>query len=219
MREHGCNVGFAQDPDGDRLVLCDETGTLLSEEMTIALCFDAILAKTPGNIVINLSTSNISEDAAIKHGAKTIRSKVGEANVVSKMRETNAVAAGEGGGGIIWPTVNDTRYGYVGMALILELRATTGKKLSELVATFPKYAMRKEKIAFSGNMNGAYEKLATLFPEARINRDDGIRFDFPNRSWIHVRPSNTEPVVRIIGESLSESDLSLLIKKAMTGFI
>ena len=196
-----CDAGFAQDPDGDRLVLCDETGTVLSEESTLALCFEAILRKTPGDTVINLSTSNRSEDVTRKFGGTAWRSKVGEAHVVEAIAGTGAVAGGEGGGGVIWPAVNLARDSFVGIALILELMAQTGKKLSALATALPAYGMVKEKIAFSGHFDYLRERLVAAFPAGACNDLDGLRFDFPDRSWVHVRRSNTEPCLRILAEA------------------
>ena len=211
VREKKCDVGFAQDPDGDRLVICDETGTIPTEETMLALCLKSILSKTPGDIVINLSTSNMSEDVAATFGQKTFRSKVGEANVVKMMVEKNAIAGGEGGGGIIWPVVNVARDSYVGIALILELMAQEQKPLSQIINTLPKYSMLKEKISFAGNLPDLYTKIQNLFPSTALNTLDGLRLDFPDRSWIHVRPSNTEPIVRIIAEAKTENEVTKLI--------
>ncbi len=210
-----CAAGFAQDPDGDRLVLCDETGTLLSEESTLALCLIAILRKTPGDTVINMSTSNRSMDAAADFGGTTYRTKVGEANVVAGIMARNAVAGGEGGGGVIWPAVNMARDSFVGIALVLELMAEMGKSLSELAALLPSYTMIKEKVAYDGDMAPAYRRLETAFFYGISNDLDGVRFDFPDRSWIHIRPSNTEPYVRVIAEALSEETAKALVAKAI----
>ena len=207
------DIGFAQDPDGDRLVICDETGAIPSEETMLALCVQAVMQKTPGDIVINLSTSNMSEDMAQKFGGKTIRSKVGEANVVEKMSvEKNTVVGGEGGGGVIWPAVNMARDSFVGIALILELMAQVDIPLSQLIDALPKYHMQKEKAAFSGDLPDLYTKLTATFPGGTANSSDGLRLDFADRSWIHVRPSNTEPIVRIIAEAKTEERLAKLLQ-------
>jgi phosphomannomutase len=211
VRTHGCDVGFAQDPDADRLVLCDETGTILSEETTLALCFQAILRKTPGTVVINMSTSNQSEDAARAYRCATIRTKVGEANVVAGITEHNAVAGGEGGGGVIWPAVNLARDSYVGIVLVLELMAVTGKTLSVLAAELSQYAMTKKKVPLTGALSDIYAKARQIFPKAACNELDGLRFDFPDRSWVHIRPSNTEPCVRIIAEAPTTEALAALL--------
>ena len=213
LAEH-CAAGFAQDPDGDRLVLCDETGTVLSEESTLALCLIAILRKTPGNTVINMSTSNRSEDATADFGGITFRSKVGEANVVAGIMEKHAVAGGEGGGGVIWPAVNMARDSFVGIALVLELMAAMGKPLSELAGLLAPYSMVKEKVSYSGSTETLYSRLKETFTGCTCNDRDGLRFDFPDRSWVHVRPSNTEPYLRIIAEALSKEAAEALAIRA-----
>ena len=201
VRESGANVGFAQDPDGDRLVLCDETGTLLSEELTLPLCLKAVLAKTPGDIVVNLSTSNVSEDVAAMFGGKTFRSKVGEANVVAAIREHNAVIGGEGSSGAIWPATSGTRDSFTCMALILELMANEDKPLSEIAASLPKYFMTKNKFPRTGDLAETYAKMTAAFPEAKADTEDGLRLDFADRAWLQIRPSNTEPIVRVFTEA------------------
>jgi phosphomannomutase len=214
VRESGADVGFAQDPDGDRLVLCDETGTILSEEFTLPLCLKAILQKKPGDVVINLSTSNVSEDIAATYGSKTFRSKVGEANVVQAIREHGAVAGGEGSSGAIWPAVNSTRDSYVCMALILELMAKDGRPLSEIAASLPKYFMTKNKIPRNGELAELYQNLIETFPEATADTRDGLRLDFGDRAWLQVRPSNTEPIVRIFSEAASRKRAEALAETA-----
>jgi phosphomannomutase len=214
-KESKSDIGFAQDPDGDRLVLCDETGTLLSEELTLALSVKAVLSKTPGDVVVNLSTSNMSEDIASSYGCKTHRSKVGEANVVGEIKKRNAVIGGEGSGGAIFPAINTARDGYVGIALILELMAQENKKLSEIVAQLPSYTMLKEKVSFSGDLQGLYAKIQTEFASGTANTLDGLRLDFEDRSWVHIRPSNTEPVVRIILEAQTPEKASDLMQKCL----
>ncbi len=215
VRDVKAHVGLAQDPDGDRLVICDENGNIPSEETMLALCVKAVMRKNAGDIVINLSTSNMSSDIATEFGGKTFRSKVGEANVVEKMKsESTVVIGGEGGGGVIWPTANMARDSYVGIALILELMANENKPLSEIIATLPQYIMKKEKVAFSGNIEEIYTKIKTSFQGAEANTLDGLRLDFPDRSWVHIRPSNTEPVLRIIAESKTLEHTQELIEIA-----
>ena len=214
VKNSGADIGFAQDPDGDRLVLCDEKGTIVFEEAGVALAIKAALMRRHGDIAINLSTSNMSEDIASDFGYRTWRSKVGEANVVSTMLAHSAVAGGEGSGGIIFPEVNAARDSFVGMALILDLMATEQKPLSELIDELPKYVMKKDKFSFSGNLTDVYAKLTSLFPEAHRNTLDGLRLDFEDRSWVHARPSNTEPIVRIIIEAKTEERADFLLKQA-----
>lgn len=213
VRGHGCDVGFAQDPDGDRLVIADETGELLSEELTLPLCLMAILSKTTGTVVMNLSTSNVSEDIAAQFGCATIRSKVGEANVVQAIREHGAVVGGEGSSGPIWPATSGTRDSFTSMALILELMASDGRPLSEIAASLPKWYMDKSKFPRTGELSDLYTQLITAFPEATIDTQDGLRLDFPDRSWVQARPSNTEPIVRIFAEAATPEQLKVLYEK------
>lgn len=219
VRVAHADVGFAQDPDGDRLVLVDETGTILSEELTLALSARAVLAKTPGDIVINAVTSTICEDIAAQFGGKTWRSKVGEANVVKAMREHDAVVGGEGSGGVIWPKVNPARDSYVAMALVLECMAKEGKPLSEIVTTLPKYFMAKEKVARTGELAAIYDRLRAAFPGANEDATDGLRLDLPDRSWVNIRPSNTEPIIRIFAEAKTSEAAAELVRKAQSALL
>lgn len=213
VQETKSAIGFAQDPDGDRLVICDEQGIIPTEETMLALCVKAVLVKNSGTVVINLSTSSMSADLATHHGAKTIRSKVGEANVVQAMIEHNAIVGGEGSGGIIYPTINTARDSFVGIALILELMAHENKPLSEIIAELPHYEMAKEKISFTGDLPSFYTNIKNCFPEAKAYTTDGLRLDFPDQSWVHIRPSNTEPVLRIIAEAKTTTKATDLIQK------
>ena len=191
------------DPDADRLALIDEKGQCISEELTLALAVKQRLSQKRGPVVVNMSTSRVIEDIAKQQGCAFVRTPVGEANVVSGMRSIDAVIGGEGNGGVIDPRVGWIRDPYIGMALILELMADTGQPLSELVAALPAYAMLKTKYTLPR------EKLATAlaaiqgrWPEAAVNRLDGLRLDWSDR-WLHVRSSNTEPIVRVIAEALT----------------
>ena len=210
-RESKSDIGFAQDPDGDRLVICDENGNVLSEENTLPLCLKAILSKNKGDIVVNLSTSNMSEDIATSFGVKTFRSKVGEANVVQAIHEHDAIVGGEGGSGAIYPTMNGTRDSFVCMSLILELMATEQKTVSELISELPKYHMVKEKAPYTGDLSAIYSKVISRFPATKANTLDGVRLDFPDRSWVHIRPSNTEPIIRIFAEAKTETAARALV--------
>lgn len=211
VKEKKCDIGFAQDPDGDRLVICDENGVIPSEEVMLALCIKAIMQKTPGTVVVNLSTSNMSEDIVRALGGDVFRSPVGEANVVERMMTTDAIVGGEGGGGIIWPKVNMARDSFVGIALILELIAHEGKKISALITQLPKYFMRKEKLQFAGSLSDLYAAIKIKLGGTE-NTEDGLRLDFPDRSWIHIRPSNTEPIIRVIAEAKTEERLTELMQ-------
>ncbi len=214
VRELKADIGFAQDPDGDRLVVVDETGTVLFEELTLALGLRAVLEKTPGDIVINLSTSSVNEMIAEQFGGKTFRSKVGESNVIEAMMAQHAVAGGEGSGGFIYPKMNAARDSVAGIAVILELLAKEEKPLSEIVATLPKTVMKKTKLSIQGvSLEELYRNVRTLFPNGVENILDGLRLDFPDRSWIHIRPSNTEPLVRVYFEAMDERRADELLEK------
>jgi phosphomannomutase len=194
-------VGFALDPDSDRLALIDERGTCVSEEMTLALAVKYRLRQETGPVVINMSTSRMVEEIAREFGCPCYRSAVGEANVVGLMRTVGAVIGGEGNGGVIDPRVGWVRDPFVGMAFILSLMAQERKPFSQLVAELPRFAMLKTKFQVSRDkLVPALEALARHWPEARVNREDGLRLDGPDW-WLHVRGSNTEPVIRVIAEA------------------
>jgi phosphomannomutase len=197
----GAAVGFVLDPDADRLALIDETGRYIGEELTLALAVQFRLGQQRGPVVINMSTSRVVEDIAQQFGCPCHRSAVGEANVADKMREVGAVIGGEGNGGVMDPRVGLVRDPFIGMGLILSLMAHTGRKLSELVAELPSYAIVKDKHAIEhGQLADLFALLEKHWPESRANRVDGLRLDWPDR-WVHVRPSNTEPIVRVIAEA------------------
>ncbi len=212
------DIGFALDPDADRLVVCDETGMVIFEEYTLSLAILSVLHKKPGDIVVNMSTSRTNEDIARDYGGKTFRTKVGEANVVKGIKQHRAVIGGEGSGGIIYPSINPCRDGLTGMALILELLAGTNKTVSEIVEKLPYYAMRKNKFPYSGELEPLYKKMHAMFPEATRDTLDGLRLDFPDGAWIHLRPSNTEPIVRLMGEAKTEERIDGLINQIRSLF-
>ena len=211
--KHHADVGFVQDPDADRLVVIDEKGTILNEEFTLALAVKAVMLKKPGTVVTNCSTSNINKLIAGQFKQNIFYTKVGEANVVEGIKKHNAIIGGEGSGGVIYSTINPCRDSLTGIALILELMAHENKKLSEIVAEFPPLAMAKDKIPFTGDLSTTYEKIKLEFPDAVATMPDGLRLDLPNNAWLLIRPSNTEPIVRIMCETNSESESRLLIEK------
>lgn len=214
VKEKKCNLGFAHDPDADRLVVINEKGVVISEEYTLALGTEAILSKNHNNkVVINMSTSNMNKDIAEKYNSSCIRTKVGEANVVNGIIENNAIIGGEGGGGIIYPTINMARDSFVSLALILELLAERNQTVSECIEELPKYEMIKDKVSVSGNLEDIYKKIKNHFKDTQINEIDGIRLDFNDNSWIHLRPSNTEPIIRLIGEAKTKERIESLFKE------
>ncbi|MEX2093284.1 MAG: phosphoglucosamine mutase [Pirellulales bacterium] len=206
VTENHAQIGFCQDPDADRLAIVDENGRYLGEEYTLAMCADHVLRATPGPIVLNCSTSRMTEDVARRHDVPFHRSKVGEANVVDMMIDCDAVFGGEGNGGVIDPRVGLVRDSFVGMALVLDAMAARGVAVSELAAELPRYAIRKTKIDLPRDrVDAALDALEREFPKARADRLDGLRLDWGNPdgsgSWLLVRASNTEPIVRLVAEA------------------
>jgi phosphomannomutase len=200
------DIGFALDPDSDRLALIDENGRYIGEELTLALAVQFRLRQERGPVVVNMSTSRVSEDIASQHGSTCHRAAVGEANVADKMLEVGALIGGEGNGGVLDPRVGLVRDPFIGMGLILNLMAETGRKLSELVAELPAYHIVKDKYtAPRERLPELYQSLTQRWPEAKIDRLDGLRLDWPTR-WLHVRPSNTEPIIRVIAEAPRQSE-------------
>lgn len=211
VRREQCDIGFAQDPDGDRLAVCDETGRVLDNDDVLALVVDAVLARTPGDAVVNLTTSASIEEIASRRGRKVYRTPVGEANVVDKMLAVGAAIGGEGSnGGIIVPAVHYCRDSYAGMAFILDRLAATGVKLSELAAHLPRYFRRSGKSMFEhGRLGPLMQQLEQAFPGAAPDRTDGLKLSWRGK-WIHLRASNTEPLVRFTAEAGSEQEVEQL---------
>jgi len=193
-------VGFAQDPDADRLAIVDETGAYIGEEYTLALAAKYIFSKKPGKAATNLSTSRMIDDIAERAGGQVVRTAVGEANVAAAMLEHNCIIGGEGNGGVIDLRAGPVRDSLVGTALVLQLMAETEKTVSQLVGEIGGYYMSKDK--FAADPSQAQQILNSaknLFAGAKIDTTDGCRFDFDD-AWLHLRASNTEPVVRVIVE-------------------
>jgi phosphomannomutase len=211
--QHQASVGFALDPDADRLAIIDEQGRYIGEELTLALAVECRLRQHRGPVVINMSSSRVNEDLAHKFGVQCHRTAVGEANVVEKMHQVGAVIGGEGNGGVIDPRVGWIRDPYIGMGLILQLMADTGKKISELVAELPRYHIVKDKYTVPRDrLPALIADLEKRWPDAKPNHLDGLRLDWPNR-WVHIRPSNTEPIVRVIAEAPEASAAAELCKE------
>ncbi len=213
------DIGFAQDPDADRLAIVDEKGRPIGEENTIALVTEHLLSKEPGLVVVNLSTTRSVEDIAAKYGARVTRTKVGEINVADEMRKRGARIGGEGNGGVISPEVHLGRDSLAGIGYVLEMMAERKKTVSELVAELPGYVMKKGKIDVSkkGVDARALERIAGEYKKERISTIDGLRIDFvtdgPFRGgWVHLRSSNTEPIFRIITEGRDEKQASSIYR-------
>jgi phosphomannomutase len=201
VKEKRCTVGFALDPDADRLALIDETGRHIGEELTLALAAQFRMRQEQGPVVGNVSTSRVLEDLARQHGCAFHRSAVGEANVVEKMIAVNALIGGEGNGGVIDPRVGFVRDPFIGMAMILNLLAASRKTLRALVAELPVYAIVKDRCPVAREALPALQaRVLARWPDAACNTLDGLRLDWPDR-WVHIRPSNTEPIVRVIAEA------------------
>jgi phosphomannomutase len=195
-------IGFAQDPDADRLAIVDENGVYIGEEYSLALAARLIMSKKPGAIAAaNLSTSRMLDDVAAKFGGRVVRTPVGEANVVQAMLREGATIGGEGNGGVIDPRIVPGRDSLVGMAYVLQLMAETGKTVSQLVAEMPRYEIVKTKFECRReDANRAVEAIKKEFAHEKVDTQDGIRIDWDS-SWVHARPSNTEPIMRIIAEA------------------
>ncbi len=211
----GAVVGFAQDPDADRLAIIDEQGRYIGEELTLALAALRRLDQAKGPVVLNLSTSRVTEDLAMRHGCPVIRTAVGEINVVEAMLLKKALLGGEGNGGVIDPRVGLVRDSFVGMALVLDLLATSDRPLSSWVDGLPRYAMVKDQYPLAAGGSGPgevaklWDQIADAHNEADADRRDGLRLAWDDR-WVHVRASNTEPIVRVIAEAKTRSQAQAL---------
>jgi len=212
VREHGADLGLAQDPDADRLAIVASDGTYIGEEYTLALCALHVLRE--GEVAAaNLSTSRMLDDVASRCGATVARTKVGEANVAAAMRDRGATIGGEGNGGVIWPKICYVRNSLAGIALLLELLAQRDATLGELIDHLPRYAMVKEKLDARRELIDALgDAMQRAFPDVDRDEQDGVRLDWPDR-WVHVRPSNTEPIIRIIAEAPTEDDAAGLVQQ------
>jgi phosphomannomutase len=213
------DIGFAQDPDADRLAIIDEGGRYIGEDYTLAMCVEHVLRHTPGPVVTNCSSSRMTEDIARKYGVPFFRSAVGEANVVDLMLRERAVIGGEGNGGVIDPRVGLVRDSFVGMALVLDAMVSRGRPISALAGELPRYAIHKAKANVGGDaVTSAFAALQQHFHEATSDRLDGLRLDFTHAdgtsSWLLVRASNTEPIVRIIAEAPHAEEARRLCQEA-----
>ena len=201
VREHGADAGFAQDMDADRLAVVDERGEPIGEEYTLVLAARQVLAKEPGAVVANLASTQVLDAVAREFNCPVHRSRIGEANVTEEMRRVGAVVGGEGNGGVIDPRIVPGRDSLVGMAYVLQLMASTGKTISQLVAEIPRYEIVKTKFECRReDANRAVEAVKKAFANEKVDTQDGIRIDW-DRAWVHARPSNTEPIMRIFAEA------------------
>lgn len=214
--ENNLDLGVAVDPDADRLVLIDERGININEELTVALAAMAVLsdAEKPEKAVVNLSSSRITKDIAEMYGCSLELAPVGEINVVLKMKQESAIIGGEGSGGVILPQCHYGRDSLVGIALIVYLLYIKDQSISQIVGGLPQYSMIKHKEDFSGDFHHIRNRLSENYKDYPINTEDGIRIDFDD-SWVGVRTSNTEPIIRIIAESPSEFQTKKIIAEVL----
>lgn len=211
VKEGKADVGFVVDPDVDRLAIVMENGEMFVEEYTLVSIADYVLSHTPGPAVSNLSSSRALSDIAAKHHCPYVASAVGEVNVTSLMRHIGAVIGGEGNGGVIYPKLHYGRDALVGVALFLTLLAKSGKKVSELKKTYPQYAIAKTKVELtpSTDIDAILEAVKEKYANERLTTIDGVKIDFAH-SWVHLRKSNTEPIIRIYSEAATMEEANEL---------
>lgn len=219
VKDHKADIGFAVDPDSDRLVIIDENGICLSEERTITLAAEYLSPRLQSPIVVNLSTTRAIDDIAQRHNLSVFRTPIGESNVIQKMNEVHSRIGGEGNGGVIIPDIHGGRDAIAGIGIFLDMLANTGVSISEYNKTIPQYFMRKDKIPI-GEKVITYEVFERYFtskygePENR-STDDGLKLIYKN-FWIHIRPSGTEPIIRVIAEADSKLTLEEVVEYART---
>lgn len=216
MKGGKADVAFVVDPDVDRLAMICEDGTMYGEEYTLVTVADYVLKHTPGNTVSNLSSTRALRDVTRKYGMQYNAAAVGEVNVVTKMKETNAVIGGEGNGGVIYPESHYGRDALVGIALFLSHLAHEGKKVSELRASYPNYYIAKNRIDLTPqtDVDAILAKVKDLYKAEEINDIDGVKIDFPDK-WVHLRKSNTEPIIRVYSEAATMETADELGKQIM----
>jgi phosphomannomutase len=214
VKESGADIGLAVDPDVDRLALVADGGRAIGEDYTLALAARVVLRHRRGPLVTNLSTSLVVEDAARVAGVEVVRAPVGEVNVAVRMRELKAPIGGEGNGGVILPEVHLGRDAPIGAALLLQLLVEEGRPLSQIVAGLPRYVIVKDKLPRpNAALDAVYSALRAAFPDAAADMQDGLRLAWPDR-WVHVRPSGTEPIVRVIAEAPDEAGARELVRRS-----
>jgi phosphomannomutase len=216
VRRTGCDVGFGQDPDGDRLAVCQDGGIMLDNDDVLAVAVEAALARGKGDVVVNLTTSSVIEDVAAQFGRRVYRTAVGEANVVERMRIVKALIGGEGSnGGVIFSGTHLCRDSYTAMALLLDRMASEDKPLSAIAGRLPRYHRRSGKVQFEHGLLGTLMlAMERQFAGATLDRTDGLKLSLAD-GWIHLRASNTEPLLRVAVESREQSRASELFAQAM----
>ena len=214
--KQNASLGIAVDPDVDRLCFVCEDGTMFGEEYTLVAVADYVLSKRPGNTVSNMSSTRALKDVTVKHGGEYFPSAVGEVNVVNKMKAVNAVIGGEGNGGIIVPDLHYGRDALIGIALFLTHLANTKKTIKQLRNSYPDYFMSKNKITLEKNIDvkDVFEKIKTKYKAQPINTEDGLKIEF-DTDWVHLRTSNTEPIIRIYAESNFETTADNIARRLM----
>lgn len=216
LRDGKADVGFVVDPDVDRLAIVCENGDMFVEEYTLVSVADYVLSKTKGNTVSNLSSTRALSDITRKHGGEYSAAAVGEVNVVTEMKRTNAVIGGEGNGGVIYPECHYGRDALVGIALFLSALAENGLTVSQWKKTFPQYAISKNRIDLTPetDIDALLKKVKTAFANERVNDIDGVKIDFAD-GWVHLRKSNTEPIIRVYSEAATMEAADQLARKVM----
>lgn len=220
LMKHGDHdVAFVVDPDVDRLAMICEDGSMYGEEYTLVTVADYVLSKTPGNTVSNLSSTRALRDVTTKYGLEYNAAAVGEVNVVTKMKETNAIIGGEGNGGVIYPQAHYGRDALVGIALFLSHLAHKGCTASQLRASYPEYQIAKNRIDLdpSTDVDAILAKVKEMFsgdPHVQVNDIDGVKIDFEDK-WVHLRKSNTEPIIRVYSEASTIQDADEIGKRIM----
>jgi phosphomannomutase len=221
VKKNKADLGLAADPDADRLVIVDETGKPINEELTLTIAVKQVLKKSKGATVINLSTSSTTASVAKALGSPVFYSKVGESNVVQMIREKKAVIGGEGNGGVIYPTCHAGRDCLVAAALVLSCLAEEKTSVKALVGTFPNYYIIKTKASLPGDFSSRLARFETeaqtLLGPATIDRRDGLRFDF-DKGWVQIRSSNTEPIYRLIVETSDKALTESLLQQVIDFF-
>ena len=217
VKKHHADFGIVVDPDVDRLAFIDENGDMFGEEYTLVACADYVLSKTPGNTVSNMSSTRALRDVTEKHGGSYEASAVGEVNVVKLMKKNKVVIGGEGNGGIIYPDSHYGRDALVGIALFLSLLAEKGISVSELRKSYPNYFMSKKKIELTPDLDvdGILKAMETRYQNEQLTTIDGVKIHF-SESWVHLRKSNTEPIIRIYTEAKSQREADALADKFIT---